>query len=148
MRFEFSPSASGVAPVVPLMPDELEQGILTLPELTISPELTADEVIDAFGTGTLGGKLNFLGAEVCFVPGSKLFSGGVSMYLTLTFRMDRLYTVTLSPRKPGGFDDPTEEELERCLAFLAPIFEESSKRYYWGSVRVDEAAGTIVIRYL
>lgn len=148
MRFEFRPSAAGGVSAVPLFPEEFAEGILTLPELTVSPELTADAVIEQFGTGALCGKLNFLGDGLSFTPGSKLYSGGASMYLTLLFREDCLRSVTLTPRRYTGLDTPEEQDLEQCLAFLAPLFEGVSKRFYWGSVVLDEAAGAIVIRYL
>lgn len=148
MRFEFGPSASGSISAVPLFPEEFAEGILSLPELTVSPELTADAVIEQFGTGALGGKLNFLGDGLSFTPGSKLYSGGASMHLTLLFREDRLRSVTLAPRRYTGLDVPDEQDLEQCLAFLAPLFEGVSRRYYWGSAVLDEAAGAIVLRYL
>jgi len=147
MRFEFSPSAAGAA-TVPVFPEEFAQGILSLPELTIFPELTADAVIEAFNAGTLGGKLNFVGDGVTFAPVSRLYSGGVSMFVTLLFREDRLRQVTLSPKRQSSFDWPDEQELEQCLAFCAPLFEGIGKRFFWGSVGIDEEQCCILIRYL
>ena len=148
MRFEFGSSLSGGSAMVPLFPEELEQGILTLPELTISSELTADTVLDGFNAGTFGGKLNFLGDGLSFTPGSRLYSGGVSMHPTLLFREERLCSVTLSPRRYTGLDTPDEQDLEQCLAFCAPLFEGMGRRFYWGSVGIDEEQCCILIRYL